>query len=78
MVVDTSENIEYFGDPDLVQYSPYVESWDEPVIGDLEGNIDGHSLLKTTKHPSPSATPGFEAFLMILVISMLIFLRKRK
>ena len=73
---DTSENIEYFGDPDLVPFTPF-KAWKKPPVLSLEGDIDGHTLLEATKHPGK--TPGFEA--AIILISMLVVLvgtRKRR
>jgi hypothetical protein len=72
---DTSENIEYFGDPDLRVYSPY-NGWDKPSVLSSDLIIDGHSLLMAKDHGK--GTPGFEAILLIAGMLVLAVFRKRK
>lgn len=72
---DTSENIEYFGDPDLVAYSPYG-GWEKPTAYTTTETINGHSLSEAIKHPSQ--TPGFEAIFVVLILGLLVAIRKRK
>jgi len=75
---DTLENIIFFGDPDLVLYSPY-NSWDEPMAlsCDADAIINGHSLLMVENHPGK--TPGFETMMIIMTLGIImIVLRKRK
>ncbi|PKK85554.1 MAG: hypothetical protein CVT48_04905 [Thermoplasmata archaeon HGW-Thermoplasmata-1] len=78
---DISENVEFFGDPDLKVYSPNF-GWDEPEVVSLEylSSVSGRKAL-ADESGAKDKTPGFEAVTMIagaLVVAVIAAMRRRK
>ena len=67
--------MEYFGDPDIVPYSPY-NSCGKPQVFTSDKEIGGHSLNIVVDHPGK--TPGFETVLIILVFALFCMIGMRK